>query len=74
MSDDNRATGVAKVVNSAKGFSFIKQDYHYGADVYAHFSEFELAGIPHPDIGDRFSFRIVESERGLRAVEIESFD
>jgi cold shock CspA family protein len=42
--------------------------------VFVHFSDFQLAGLPKPEVDDRYSFEIEESERGLKAINLASLD
>jgi CspA family cold shock protein len=68
------ATGRVKVVND-KGFCFITLDQPHvsgKADVFCHFSTFEKAGLRHPEVGDRYQFEVVPSDRGIHAVNIEA--
>lgn len=70
------ATGKTKVVNQ-KGYAFITLDAPHESgkrDVFAHFSSFESAGLPHPEVGDRYSFDIQESDRGINAVNLQALD
>jgi cold shock CspA family protein len=69
------STGIVKVVNSERGFSFLtlEQPHPSGKrDVFAHFSSFERAGLKHPTVGQRYSFEIKASDRGINAVNLEA--
>ena len=43
-------------------------------DVFVHFADFERAGLPRPEVDERYSFEIEETERGLRATNIAALD
>jgi cold shock CspA family protein len=68
------STGFVKVVNE-RGFCFLtlEQPHVSGkTDVFCHFSEFERAGLRHPNVGDRYSFEIRASDRGINATNLEA--
>jgi cold shock CspA family protein len=66
-------TGKIKVI--ARGqFGFIKQDTHGAPDVFTHVEDHERAGLPLPKVGNRYSFDIEESPKGLRATNLVALD
>jgi cold shock protein len=63
--------GTVKAVNS-RGFAFIRPDHNNGGkDIFAHYREFERAGLREPEVGDRFEFTIKMTEKGPQAEDIK---
>ena len=60
-----RVTGKVKWFNDAKGFGFIERSD--GDDVFVHYSEIPQDGLAE---GDRVSFELVESSRGIQARKV----
>jgi cold shock CspA family protein len=67
------ATGKIKIIVREQ-FAFIRQDANGAKDVFVHFADFERAGLPRPEVDERYSFEIEETERGLRATNIAALD
>ncbi|MFD3733713.1 cold-shock protein [Streptomyces sp. NPDC058632] len=63
------ASGTVKWFNAAKGFGFIDQDGG-GADVFAHFSNIGTQGFHELLEGQRVTFDIAPSRKGLTAENI----
>ncbi|AQW54363.1 MULTISPECIES: cold-shock protein [Streptomyces] len=63
------ASGTVKWFNAAKGFGFIEQDGG-GADVFAHFSNIAAQGFRELLEGQRVTFDIAQSQKGLTAENI----
>jgi CspA family cold shock protein len=61
--------GTVKWFNSQKGFGFISQEN--GPDVFVHYTAIEGDGFKKLEEGERVSFSITESDKGLKAVEVE---
>ena len=61
--------GKVKWFNAEKGFGFITTDD--GTDVFAHFSQIQKDGFKTLEEGQRVSFEVVESDKGLQAENIE---
>ena len=61
-------TGTVKWFNSEKGFGFITVEG--GNDVFAHFSAIQGEGFKTLEEGQKFSFEIVEGDRGPQAANI----
>ena len=57
--------GTVKWFNEAKGFGFIEQGN--GPDVFVHFSAIEMEGYKSLTEGERVTFEITQSQRGLQA-------
>ncbi|MFJ3592639.1 cold-shock protein [Streptomyces sp. NPDC090231] len=62
-------SGTVKWFNAAKGFGFIEQA-DGGADVFAHFSNIAAQGFRELIEGQKVTFDIVPSQKGLTAENI----
>lgn len=60
--------GTVKWFNKEKGFGFITQEN--GEDLFAHFSAITGEGFKTLEEGQKVSFDIEETDRGLSAVNI----
>lgn len=60
--------GKVKWFNEAKGYGFIQQDN--GPDVFVHYSAIKNDGFKTLTEGQKVQFDIVESDRGLKAVNV----
>ncbi|MBI5188574.1 MAG: cold-shock protein [Nitrospirae bacterium] len=60
--------GKVKWFNETKGYGFIQQDN--GPDVFVHYSSIKSDGFKTLVEGQRVQFDIVESDRGLKAVNV----
>lgn len=61
--------GKVKRFNSEKGYGFIKTDN--GKDLFFHYSELQMEGYKTVEQGQIVEFEIIETEKGLRAVNIK---
>lgn len=61
--------GTVKNFNNEKGFGFIKTEE--GKDVFFHYSELQMEGFKTVTKGQPVEFEIIETEKGLRAVNIK---
>lgn len=52
-----------------KRFGFLRPSGS-GADVYVGGAEMDRAGVDSPQVGDRFSFDVMQDRRGDRAVDV----
>ncbi|MFZ6016392.1 MAG: cold-shock protein [Nitrospirota bacterium] len=60
--------GKVKWFNETKGYGFIQQDN--GPDVFVHYSSIKNDGFKTLVEGQRVQFDVVESDRGLKAVNV----
>ncbi|MEW6676108.1 MAG: cold-shock protein [Nitrospirota bacterium] len=60
--------GKVKWFNETKGYGFIQQDN--GPDVFVHYSSIKSDGFKTLVEGQRVQFDVVESDRGLKAVNV----
>ncbi|MBM4135434.1 MAG: cold-shock protein [Nitrospira sp.] len=60
--------GKVKWFNETKGYGFIQQDN--GPDVFVHYSAISSEGFKTLSEGQRVQFDVVESDRGLKAVNV----
>lgn len=62
------AEGTVKWFNDEKGFGFISQES--GEDVFVHHSEIQSEGFRTLSEGERVTFEITHSPKGLQAVKV----
>ncbi|MFB9884879.1 cold-shock protein [Balneatrix alpica] len=60
--------GTVKWFNDTKGYGFIAQDS--GPDVFVHFSAIQQKGRKTLVEGQKVSFSVAESQKGLQAAEV----
>ena len=61
--------GIVKNFNKEKGYGFIKTDE--GKDLFFHYSELQMEGFKTVNAGQSVEFEVIETEKGLRAVNIK---
>ncbi len=64
-----KLTGTVKWFDSKKGYGFITADN--GQDVFVHYTGIQGEGFKTLEEGERVSFSITESDKGLKAVDVE---
>jgi len=64
-----KLTGTVKWFDSKKGYGFITADN--GQDVFVHYTGISGTGFRTLEEGERVSFNVMESEKGLKAVDVE---
>ena len=65
-------TGIVKNFNNEKGYGFIKTDE--GKDLFFHYSEIQMDGFKTIAAGQNVEFEVIETEKGLRAVNIKTIN
>ena len=63
-----RETGTVKWFNVKKGYGFITRDQ--GDDIFVHYRNIESSGRRSLNDGERVSFIVINSEKGLQADEV----
>ena len=61
--------GTVKNFNKEKGYGFIKTDE--GKDLFFHYSELQMEGFKTATPGQNVEFEVIETEKGLRAINIK---
>ncbi len=61
--------GTVKWFDSNKGYGFIERED--GEDVFVHYSEIEEEGFKNLEENQRVEFEVVETPKGLQAVEVK---
>lgn len=61
--------GKVKRFNNEKGYGFIKTEN--GKDLFFHYSELQMEGYKTVEQGQNVEFEVIETEKGLRAVNIK---
>ena len=64
-----KLTGTVKWFDSKKGYGFITADN--GQDVFVHYTGIKGEGFRTLEEGERVSFSVTESDKGLKAVDVE---
>ncbi|SMP15204.1 cold-shock DNA-binding protein family [Desulfurobacterium pacificum] len=64
-----KLTGTVKWFDSKKGYGFITADN--GQDVFVHYTGISGNGFRTLEEGERVSFNVTESDKGLKAVDVE---
>ncbi len=64
-----KLTGTVKWFDSKKGYGFITADN--GQDVFVHYTGISGEGFRTLEEGERVSFNVTESEKGLKAIDVE---
>jgi len=64
-----KLTGTVKWFDSKKGYGFITADN--GQDVFVHYTGISGEGFRTLEEGQRVAFNVMESEKGLKAVDVE---
>ena len=67
-----REEGTVKWFDDRKGYGFIQREN--GEDIFVHFSKIEQEGFKSLDQGDKVSFNVEETERGLQAIEVNKVE
>ena len=65
-------TGKVKNFNNEKGYGFIKTEE--GKDLFFHYSELQMEGFKTINPGQAVEFEVIETEKGLRAVNIKTIN
>ena len=60
--------GTVKWFDDRKGFGFIEREN--GEDVFVHFSNVSMEGFKSLEQGDKVSFDVEKTDRGLQAVNV----
>ena len=60
--------GTVKSFNSRKGYGFINTDE--GKSAFFHYSELKMDGFKTISPNQKVNFELIESEKGLRAINI----
>ncbi|KAE8340377.1 cold shock-like protein CspA, partial [Aspergillus arachidicola] len=71
MSDEDRQAGTVKWFHDDKGFGFIAPD-DGGDDIFVHFRAIQKQGFKSLREGERVTFTLVQSNRGLTADEVRA--
>jgi cold shock CspA family protein len=69
-SSSQRPEGQINYYNSERGFGYI--DINQPQDIFFHISDYHNMNYGEPSVGERLNFDIVETEKGLRAINIQS--
>ncbi len=65
------AEGVIKWFDNRKGWGFISDP---AGDIFVHFSEINGEGFRRLKEGDRVSYELIKSDKGLKACKVEKLD
>lgn len=65
------AEGTVKWFSEQKGYGFISQNT--GQDLFVHFSSINMPGFKTLTEGDRVTFEVERTEKGMQARNVEKF-
>lgn len=65
-----RLTGTVKWFNSERGYGFCLQDGDDATEYFMHYSYIDMEGYKTLKAGQKISFVLVETEKGIQAQEI----
>jgi CspA family cold shock protein len=68
----SKIEGTVKWFSNPKGYGFISREG--GEDVFVHYSEIQGSGFRSLSAGERVEFKLKQSEKGPRAVEVRSLE
>ena len=66
-----KMNGTVKWFNNEKGYGFI--EYKENNDIFVHYSMINQEGYKSLNEGDKVSFELVETDKGLQAREVSKF-
>lgn len=70
MSD--RLIGICKWFNNERGYGFVLEDENADVEYFVHFSSIEMDGYKTLKAGQKISFELKETEKGMQAVDVQS--
>ena len=69
-SSSQKSIGTINYYNNERGFGYI--DIQQPQDIFFHISDYHNMNYGEPSVGEKLKFDIVETEKGLRAINIQS--
>ena len=69
MSDD-RVIGVVKWFNAERGYGFVLKDGDETNEYFVHYSYINMDGYKTLRAGQKVSFRLVETDKGIQAQDV----
>ena len=67
---DERVTGVVKWFNAERGYGFILKDGDEANEYFVHYSYINMDGYKTVRAGQKVSFRLVETDKGIQAQDV----
>ena len=67
---EERVSGEVKWFNAERGFGFIMQDGNEKDEYFVHYSYIHMEGYKSLRAGQRVSFKLVETDKGVQAQEV----
>lgn len=64
--------GKVKWFNNEKGYGFI--EYKENEDIFVHYEAIQQTGYRKLETGENVEFELIETEKGLQAVNVKSLD
>jgi len=68
MSD--RLIGICKWFNNERGYGFVLEGENADVEYFVHFSSIEMDGYKTLKAGQKISFELKETEKGMQAVDV----
>jgi CspA family cold shock protein len=67
---DNRIEGIVKWFNDSRGYGFIQECDESPEEYFVHFSAIEMDGFKTLKEGQKVSYNLVETPKGVQAADV----
>jgi CspA family cold shock protein len=68
---DNRVEGVVKWFNDSRGYGFVYEGEDAPEEFFVHFSAIEMDGFKTLKEGQKVSYILVKTEKGVQAADVK---
>jgi len=70
MNSEERVSGTVKWFNAERGYGFVMKDDDESTEYFVHFSYISMDGYKTLRAGQRVSFLLVQTDKGIQAQEV----